>query len=65
MKLLDSLMVHRPGQAPKKIQLYRGDLTALEPSEAVDVLIVSAFRGNYHPAPASLIGRCTTTWDCP
>ena len=56
LKLLDSLTVHRPGDAPRKVELYRGDLTALEPKEAVDVLIVSAFRGVYSPNPDSLIG---------
>jgi hypothetical protein len=56
MKLLDSLTVHRPGDAPRKVELYRGDLTALEPQEAVDVLVVSAFPGNYVPTMISLIG---------
>jgi hypothetical protein len=56
MKLLDSLTVYRPGEARKKIELYRGDLSALEPAEAVDVLVVSAFRGMYIPSPPSLIG---------
>ncbi len=56
MKFLDSLTVHRPGDTPRKIEFYRGDLTALEPKEAVDVLVVSAFRGNYVPTPLSQIG---------
>jgi hypothetical protein len=56
MTLLDSLTIHRPGGAPRKIELYRGDLAALEPSEAVDVLVVSAFRGIYYPIGSSLIG---------
>jgi hypothetical protein len=56
MKLLDSVTVHRPGDKPRKLELYRGDLTALEPPEAVDVLVVSAFRGDYAPIPGSLIG---------
>ena len=56
MKLLDSLTVHRPGDAPRKVELYRGDLAALEPAEAVDVLVVSAFRGDYTPTSTSVIG---------
>jgi hypothetical protein len=56
MQLLDSITVHRLGDTPRKIQLYRGDLTALIPSEAVDVLVVSAFRGDYLPTQRSLIG---------
>jgi hypothetical protein len=61
MKLLDSLTVHRTGDAPKKLELYRGDLTALEPKETVDVLVVSAFRGDYIPIPHSLIGALDRT----
>lgn len=56
MTLLDSLTVHRPGDAPRKVELHRGDLTALDPREAVDVVVVSAFRGDYTPTPSSLIG---------
>jgi TIR domain len=56
MTLLDSLTVHRPGDAPRRVELHRGDLAALEPKEAVDVLVVSAFRGDYTPTPTSRIG---------
>jgi hypothetical protein len=53
---LDTLTVHRPGDAPRTVELYSGDLTKLEPAEAVDVLIVSAVRGGYSPVRGSLIG---------
>jgi hypothetical protein len=63
MKLLDSLTVHRPGDAPRKVELYRGDLTALGPDDAVDVLVISAFRGNYVPTSVSLIGALLRNLD--
>lgn len=56
MKLLNVLTVHRPGEAPKKIELYEGDLTTLKAKDGVDVLVVSAFRGDYPPTSRSLIG---------
>ena len=56
LTLLDSLTVHRPGDAPRRVELHRGDLTTLGPKEAVDVLVVSAFRGDYAPTRTSLIG---------
>lgn len=53
MELLHSLKI--PG-TQKKIDLLRGDLTAIPPEHAVDVLILSAFPDDYTPTPNSLIG---------
>ncbi|CAH3154722.1 unnamed protein product, partial [Porites evermanni] len=39
-----------------KIQLCIGDITKLPREEKVDVLVVSAFPGDYSPTPSSLIG---------
>src|SRR4051812_33471762 len=55
MKLLDSLAVTYKGET-RYIELYLGDLTAMTPQEAVDVLIVSAFPNSYWPTASSLIG---------
>jgi hypothetical protein len=52
MKLLDSIEVG----ARRRIELYQGDLTALSPSDAFDLLVVSAYPGDYTPTPRSLIG---------
>lgn len=37
------------------IQLFHGDLSALPPEHAVDVMIVSAFPNNYEPIPGTLV----------
>jgi hypothetical protein len=55
MKLLDTLKVYS-GSEERKIEIYQGDLTALTPDEAVDILVVSAFPNDYTPTPDSLIG---------
>ncbi|XP_068703080.1 uncharacterized protein [Montipora foliosa] len=39
-----------------KIQLCIGDITKLAKEDEVDVLVVSAFPGDYSPTPSSLIG---------
>jgi hypothetical protein len=54
MELLDSLRVGRNKE--RAIELCRGDLTALGPEDAVDVLVVSAFPNHYAPSPGTLIG---------
>lgn len=53
--LLDRLTLSYAGQ-PRTIAIYRGDLTAIPPEEAVDALVVSALPGSYSPTRSSLIG---------
>jgi hypothetical protein len=55
MRLLDTLTVSYQADE-RRVEIYEGDLTALTPAEAVDVLIVSAFPDDYVPTPGSLIG---------
>ena len=54
MKRLGTIDVR--GNANKRIELLKGDLTCLGPGDAVDLLIMSAFPGDYIPTPTSLIG---------
>jgi hypothetical protein len=55
MRLLASHTVTHLGEE-KSISLYQGDLTKIPQSEAVDLLLVSAFPNDYIPTPSSLIG---------
>ncbi len=55
MKLLDSLTI-QSSTGERRIELYQGDLTAMSPADAVDVLVVSAFPNNYMPTARTLIG---------
>ncbi len=54
-QLLDSLTITTSG-GPRTIAIYQGDLTAIPPKEAVDVLVVSALPDSYRPSRQSLIG---------
>jgi hypothetical protein len=55
MELLDSLVI-REGAEARTIELWHGNLAALPPEEAVDILVVSAFPDDYSPLPGTLIG---------
>lgn len=55
MTLLDQIIVYHKGE-PRYIELYSGDLTEIPPTEAVDILVVSAFPDDYIPNPGTLIG---------
>jgi hypothetical protein len=55
MELLETIVV-MSGDHERRIGLYHGDLTRIPPGEAVDVLVVSTFPGDYSPTPTSLVG---------
>lgn len=55
MKVLDSITISR-GSESAVIELCCGDLTAMAPGDAVDILVVSAFPDDYTPTLPSLIG---------
>ncbi|HEY6912165.1 MAG TPA: toll/interleukin-1 receptor domain-containing protein [Myxococcales bacterium] len=55
MKLLGRHAVHH-GNEEKWLELYEGDLAAIPPADAVDILVVSAFPDNYVATPTSVIG---------
>lgn len=55
MELIDTITVRHQSNE-RLVMLFVGDLASLPGSEAVDVLIVSAFPNCYIPTPNSLIG---------
>lgn len=55
VRVVETIVVTR-GSVSARIELCVGDLTTLQEKDDVDVLIVSAFPGDYRPLPASLIG---------
>lgn len=55
MEVLETIVV-ATAKGDRLIKLYHGDLTRIPPDEAVDLLVVSAFPGDYLPTSMSLIG---------
>ena len=55
MAFLDVIEVNSNGNI-RRIELHQGDLTDLSSQDAVDLLILSAFPGDYVPTQPSLIG---------
>ncbi len=55
MELLHEFSISSAGK-DRKIQLFYGDLTELGDEQKVDLLVVSAFPGDYTPVRGSLIG---------
>ena len=55
MQLLDEIEISTLG-ATRRLQLLKGDLSAIPREHEVDVLVVSAFDRDYIPTRSSLIG---------
>jgi hypothetical protein len=60
MRLLTSWSIAHSG-GERTIELLQGDLSCLPAEHAVDILVVSAFAGDYLPTPSSLIGGLDRT----
>ena len=55
MQLIDRITVQASGQE-RDVVFAAGDLSALSAADGVDLLVVSAFPGDYTPVPHTLIG---------
>ncbi len=54
MELLSQITIHREND-DAAIQLLHGDLTAIPPEHAADILVVSAYPYSYEPVPKTLM----------
>ena len=54
MQLLDAIDIYYKDER-KSIELYHGDLTAMEALDGMDILVISAFPDNYDPTPGTII----------
>ena len=55
MQLLNQISVNRAARGEAVIQLLQGNLTAIPPEHAADILVISAYPGSYVPVPHTLI----------
>jgi len=55
VQTLASWTVNRAGST-QTIELLQGDITAIPPEHAVDIVVVSAFPNSYSPNPGTVIG---------
>jgi hypothetical protein len=55
MQLLSEIIIHRE-KDKASIQLLQGDLTAIPNEHATDIVVISAFPGDYAPVPKTLMG---------
>lgn len=55
MELLSEIKINRQDNGLAFIQLLQGDLTAIPREHATDILVVSAFPGDYRPIPNTLM----------
>ncbi len=55
MQLLNQIIVNRAARGEAVIQLLQGNLTAIPPDHAADILVISAYPGSYVPVPKTLI----------
>jgi len=55
MRLISEIIVNNQPGDRSTIQLLQGDLTAIPVEHATDILVVSAFPGDYRPVPKTLM----------
>ncbi len=55
MDMVDSIKI-QDGSSERYISFWQGDMAEIPVSNPVDLIIVSAFRNSYTPAPSSIIG---------
>ncbi|BBM85792.1 toll/interleukin-1 receptor domain-containing protein [Candidatus Uabimicrobium amorphum] len=55
MQLINNIAVYHNSE-PRFIELHKGDLSQIPDKDAVDILVVSSFPGDYNEVPGTLIG---------
>lgn len=55
MELLEQIIIEGAGGTMSRIQLLQGDLCAIPPEHAADILVISAYPGSYTPLPKTMM----------